>query len=182
MLKSDFHRVDENGSQQLSRYFGIAAAGFSLFLAKTVTIFRSIVLVMSRAAGNFFFHFQRSRIHHKGFWDKRQLLKMSFHASQAAQVSSLATGLHFCQFFSILASFFALRYWLCHRARLIQCTKLCSPAAAYGWWLPQLMPIHLREEDSPMTHKSGRIWRWEDEAVASEKPNCTLSEKINLLI
>ena len=104
MLKSDFHRVDENGSQQLSRYFGIAAAGFSLFLAKTVTIFRSIVLVMSRAAENFFFHFQRSRIHHKGFWDKRQLLKMSFHASEAA-VSSLHTGLHFCQFFSILASF-----------------------------------------------------------------------------
>ena len=30
----------------------------------------------------------------------------------------------------------------CLRARLIQWTKLCSPAAAYGWWLPQLMPIH----------------------------------------
>ena len=30
----------------------------------------------------------------------------------------------------------------CLRARPIQWTKLCSPAAAYGWWLPQLMPIH----------------------------------------
>ena len=45
-----------------------------------------------------------------------------------------------------------------------------------------LCPYILREGDSPMTHKSGRIWRWEDEAVASEKPNCTLSEKIILLI
>ena len=45
-----------------------------------------------------------------------------------------------------------------------------------------LCPYILREGDSSMTHKSGRIWRWEDEAVASEKPNCTLSEKIILLI